>query len=240
MSGQFPAPDDSCNLGGLAHCKAHISSSVVTTVGLYEVVPGLGQARLSELEKMQVQEFFNSFIGKKSSETIRLMHGTLRAAFNEAVEWKIMEANPAIGIPLPKKKPVLLTFPQIKAMIETLPEPTRTIVVMIVFGSRRVGESLALRWEDILVERIIIDERLYDDEPRRTEDAQRQPRGATRSHGVIKEALATIWKDSKFQKPRDFIFATRNGTPTERRNVLRHVKAAAKKLGLPKEIDFRT
>ncbi len=28
--------------------------------------------------------------------------------------------------------------------------------------------------------------------------------------------------------------------PTERRNVLRHLKAAAKELGLPKEIDFRS
>ena len=53
-------------------------------------------------------------------------------------------------------------------------------------------------------------------------------------------ALTGIWNKTKRRKPDDFVFATRNGTPTERRNVLRHVKAAAKALGLPKEVDFRS
>jgi integrase len=49
-----------------------------------------------------------------------------------------------------------------------------------------------------------------------------------------------MWSKTKFRKPEDFVFATRNGTPTERRNVLRHLKAAAKELGMPKEVDFRS
>lgn len=58
--------------------------------------------------------------------------------------------------------------------------------------------------------------------------------------GVMKSAIGRIWQESKHRKHDDFIFATRSGTPTERRNVLRHLKAAAKELGIPRSIDFRS
>lgn len=57
---------------------------------------------------------------------------------------------------------------------------------------------------------------------------------------MLRKAVTRIWNKTKFRKPEDFIFATKNGTPTERRNVLRHVKTAAKELKLPKEVDFRS
>ncbi len=56
----------------------------------------------------------------------------------------------------------------------------------------------------------------------------------------MKAALSQIWERTKFQKPEDFVFATRTGTPTERRNVLRHLKDAAKELKLSKGVDFRS
>ena len=43
-------------------------------------------------------------------------------------------------------------------MIGHLQEPTETIVILIVFASMRIG--VALRWNDILSDRILIDERL--------------------------------------------------------------------------------
>jgi hypothetical protein len=55
--------------------------------------------------------------------------------------------------------------------------------------------------------------------------------------GIIQAAVAGIWANTKFRKPDDFMFATRNGTPTARCNVLRHLKAAAKALEVGKTID---
>ena len=49
-----------------------------------------------------------------------------------------------------------------------------------------------------------------------------------------------MWEKTKFRNPEDFVFATRTGTPTERRNVLRHLKTAAEELKLPKGVDFRS
>jgi hypothetical protein len=59
-------------------------------------------------------------------------------------------------------------------------------------------------------------------------------------HGVLKEAVTRIRSRAKFREADDFVFATRNGTPTERRNVLRHLKATARDLTLSKRIDFRS
>ena len=104
----------------------------------------------------------------------------------------------------------------------------------------RVGEALALRWNDILEDCIFIDERLYDgdlDDPKTLHGNRKVPFDA---QGVMKAALGGIWKESKNRKQDDFVFATRLGTPTERRNVLRHLKVTAKKLGLPRSIDFRS
>lgn len=138
------------------------------------------------------------------------------------------------------KPPVLLTFPAIKLIIEWLPEPTKTIVVLIVFASMRVGEALALRWNDILSDRIVIDERLYDDDLDDPKTLHGNREVSFDEQGIIKAAVARIWAKAKFRKADDFVFATRNGTPTERRNVLRHLKAAAKELKLGKTIDFRS
>ena len=104
----------------------------------------------------------------------------------------------------------------------------------------RPGEALALRWNDILSDRIIIDERLYDDDL----DDPKTPHGNREvpfdRQGIITEALSRIWTKTKFRKADDFVFATRNGTPTARRNVLRHLKDAAKVLKLEKSVDFRS
>ena len=60
------------------------------------------------------------------------------------------------------------------------------------------------------------------------------------SRGQIDEALNRAWKHSKFHQPDDLVFCTRDGKPLERRNLLRHLKKAAKDLGLPKTLDFRS
>jgi integrase len=132
------------------------------------LIPQFGRQRIDEMETLGFRAFFNSFIGKLSPYTIKNMHAALRAALAQAVTWDLIKRNPAIGVKLPKKKAakatVLLTYPQIKLVIDQLPEPTKTIVILIVFASMRVGEALALRWNDIMNDRIVIDERLYDDD----------------------------------------------------------------------------
>ena len=73
------------------------------------------------------------------------------------------------------------------------------------FASMRVGEALALRWNDILGDRIIIDERLYDgdlDDPKTLHGSREVPFD---EQGIIKAALTRIWNKTKHRR-RKLIF----------------------------------
>jgi integrase len=128
----------------------------------------------------------------------------------------------------------------IRKLIEALPEPTRSVVTLVVFGSMRVGEVLAFRWRSIFKNAIHVAERLYDGEfdDVKTEAGNRFI--PLDSRGQIDGALNRAWNHSKFHQPDDLVFCTRDGKPLERRNLLRHLKKAAKNLGLPKTLDFRS
>jgi integrase len=172
------------------------------------------------------------------------MHATLRSTLNQAIAWEMLERNPAIGIKLPRKKsrkaPVVLTLRQIRAMLESLHEPTKSIVTLIVFASMRLGEALALRWKRISADRISIVERVYDGEfdDVKTEAGEQVPFD---NLGMIAAALRRTWEKSRLRGTEDLVFANRAGNVLDAHNLLnRHIKPIAKKLGLPSTIDFRS
>ncbi len=207
--------------------------------------PTWGSTKLKKLTTMELQKYFNSFHPRLAPKTITLMHAALRAALSQAVAWGMLDRNPAIGVKLPRKKSrrptVLLLLADIRRMIEVLPEPSRSIVILIVFASMRVGEVLALRWKRILPDRIQVVERVYDGEfdDVKTDAGEREV--PFDDYGLIKSALHRMWTASKFRTPDDLIFANRKGRPLDRHNLLhRHIKAAARKLGLPAAINFRS
>ena len=208
------------------------------------LLPAWGTMRLRKMSTIELQDFFNSFHPRLSPKSIRSMHGCLRAHLNQAKVWGMMEKNPAIGVKLPRKKvrkpTILLPLVAMGKLIERLPEPTKTIVVLIVFGSLRIGEVLALRWRHIQANRIEIKERCYEGEfdDVKTDAGEREVPCDKR--GLMKSALIERWNASKHRKPDDLVFSTRKGGPLGRRNLLRHIKAAAAELGLPKTVDFRS
>jgi integrase len=247
----FPSPDETLSTL-LARCREltwpFLKNSTRKSYGHFfddEIVPKWGDVKLRKLTTVALQAWFNEFHPRLSPKTIKSMHGALRAMLNQAVVWRMIDRNPAIGVKLPRKKarkpPVLLELPQIRAILELLPEPTRSIVILIVFGSMRVGEVLALRWKRISSDRISIVERVYDGEfdDVKTDAGERDvPLDST---GMMAAALQATWQRSKFHGAGDLIFANKAGNPLDTHNLLhRHIKPAAAKLGLPKTVDFRS
>jgi len=190
------------------------------------------------------QDFFNSFHPRLSAKSIRLMHACLRVRLNQAKVWGMVEKNMASGIKLPRKKQrkptILLPLAMIGKLIELLPEPTKTVVTLIVFGSLRIGEVLALRWHHIHADRINVEERVYEGEfdDVKTDAGEREV--PFDKLGLMKSALIERWNASKHRNRDDLVFSTRKGGPLGRRNLLRHIKVALAKMGLPKAVDFRS
>ncbi len=208
------------------------------------LLPTWGTMKLRKMSAIELQDFFNSFSPRLSPKSIRLMHACLRVHLNQAKVWEMVEKNPAIGVKLPRKKQrkptILLPLAGIGNLIELLPEPTKTVVVLIVFGSLRIGEVLALRWRHIHADRINVEERLYEGEfdEVKTDAGEREVPFDKR--GLMKSVLIRRWNASKHRNPDDLVFSTRRGGVLGRRNLLRHIKAAASKLGLSRAVDFRS
>jgi integrase len=210
------------------------------------LLPEFGSSKVRKLTTMDIQEFFNTLSPGLSPKSIRLIHGTLRAALNQGKAWGMLDQNPAVGVKLPRKRAVkptvLLSLADIRRMIEAVKEPTKSMIMLIVFASMRPGEALALRWKDILRDRIVVDERVYDDEfdDVKTEAGKREV--PFDKHGVILAAVQRMWaSNKKFRKPDDLVFANKVGKPLDRHNLLhRHVKTAAEKLGISTTLDFRS
>lgn len=211
----------------------------------FHIRPRWGNVKLRKLTMVAFQEWFNSHHPRLASKTIRSMHGALRVTLNQAVTWGMLDRNPAIGIRLPRKKarkpPALLELPQIRALLETLPEPTRSIVTLMVFGSMRVGEVLALRWNRISPDRISIVERVYDGEFDNVKTDAGEREVPLDNVGAIVSALRQTWDRSKHRGADDLVFANKSGKPLDSHNLLhRHIKPTAIRLGLPRTVDFRS
>ena len=187
----------------------------------------------------------SAFSPRLASKTVRNMHGCLRAVLNQGKAWELVRTNPAQGVRLPRKKarkpPVVLAKQDIRRVIEALPEPTKSIVILVVVGSLRIGEVAALRWERIHPDRIEIVERYYEGEFDDTKTDAGRRSIPLDSHGILRAVLDTAWQRSKYRKPEDLVFTHAKGGPVNRRNLLRrHLKPTVKKLGLPETVDFRS
>ncbi|MGA8730323.1 MAG: tyrosine-type recombinase/integrase, partial [Terracidiphilus sp.] len=210
------------------------------------LLPKFGRSKVRKLTTMDLQAYFNTLSPRLSPKSVRLIHGSLRAALNQSKAWGMLDRNPAVGVKLPRKREVkptvLLSLGGIRQIIEGVKEPTKSLIMLIVFASMRPGEVLALRWKDILRDRIVVDERVYDDEcdDVKTDAGKREV--PFDKHGVILAAIRRMWaSNKKFRKPDDLVFANKLGRPLDRHNLLnRHLKPTAEKLGLPKTVDFRS
>jgi integrase len=209
------------------------------------ILPRWGSMKLARLRTIELQDFFNSFSPRLASKTIRTMHGCLRALLNQGKAWELVRTNPAQGVRLPRKKarkpPVVLPKQDIRRVIEALPEPTKSIIILVVVGSLRIGEVAALRWERIHPDRIEVVERFYEGEFDDTKTDAGRRSVPLDSFGILRGVLDAAWQRSKDRNPGSLVFTNARGGPVNRRNLLRRqLKPTIKKLGLPASVDFRS
>lgn len=87
-----------------------------------------------------------------SAVTVAKAYRLLKAIFNTAVDDGLIRRNPCrikgAGQEKSPERPVL-TFPQVYALADAVPDRYRALVLLTVFGSLRWGELAALRRSDI-------------------------------------------------------------------------------------------
>lgn len=113
-----------------------------------------GTTRITRIKPVHVQEWLKNLEAapKTKGHLKALMHRLYeKAMLWEMVEWQRnpMELVEIKGISKRQKKPIVLTVDQFYQILELLPQPYRTMVVVAQCTGLRAEEVLALEWPDI-------------------------------------------------------------------------------------------
>jgi len=113
-----------------------------------------GGTRITRIKPLQVQEWLKKMDAapKTKGHVKALMHRLFeKAMLWEMVEWQRnpMQLVEIKGISKRQKKPIVLTVEQFYQILELLPQPYRTMVVVAQCTGLRAEEVLALEWQDI-------------------------------------------------------------------------------------------
>ena len=125
------------------------------------IAPDLGGYKLASLRNDMVQRFVNNLADKElKSITIERIVGTLKTGLIQAVDNDLIAKNPASRIKMPIKQertPRVLTVEEQEIFIEVSKEHRNGEIFILILGTGlRIGEALALTWNDIDFEKHIL------------------------------------------------------------------------------------
>jgi integrase len=217
------------------------------------IKPTLGHRKLKNLAPDHVQYFYQSKLDAGlAAGTVRLMHGILHKALEQAVKWGIVPRNVCKATTPPKPNPEEirpLDAEQAKRLLEVASAAggnrLEALYVLAVTAGLRIGELLGLKWEDVDLDAGILRVRRTRSQAKSgpTFTTPKSGKGrsirltgraveALRSHKAAQNAerlkLGDLWEDN------GLIYCTTAGKPLDFRNVATaSFKPLLKKAGLP-------
>ncbi|MGC2417438.1 MAG: site-specific integrase [Candidatus Acidiferrales bacterium] len=203
------------------------------------LLPTFGEWRLKDITKEEVQRF----LGQKrkqglSGSSVHGIRTALGKVLQAAVDWNYLEENSARGIRLGDRTPIqeraYLLPDQLALLLNSLSDPCRTLVVIAALTGLRIGELLALRWKhvDFTHDAIRVRETVYEGQfgsPKTKSSRRDVPMSQPVRKALLAERGVSAGTDGE-----TLVFACRNGSPLNPKNLLRRVlQPACRELGLP-------
>lgn len=214
--------------------------------------PEFSRVPLRDLTRLTVQKYFSSMAGTVPYPTISKIRDTLSSVLRSAVDADYLIKNPLDGLRLPLDKrarhpKATITPEQFHALLELVPEPYASMLFVSVWTGLRVSELIGLKWRCIHDDSITVEERFC-----RGDWSTPKTSASAATIGVAPQVIARInrlksitvevragrairkHKLVKSSESDDLVFqSVQTGQPMNDQNVLRrHIKPAAKKLGL--------
>jgi integrase len=214
------------------------------------LIPGLGQHRLDKLTRVHVDDFLSKKLSELKPRTVYHLRAVLRTALNRAVkDGRILRNAAALTDPVdvPEEPRRFLTTDEAKAILEAAKgERLEALYALGVNIGPRIGEALALRWQDVDLDagklsivynlqrvRGKLDPTVEPKTPKSRRrvslplavvDALLEQQARQRKEKV---RFRPLWQDS------DLIFTTQIGTPLDPSDVSREFRAFLVRNELP-------
>lgn len=220
------------------------------------IKPALGMWALKEIRNDMVQKFINQLMEKGlSASTIENTYRVLKMALDQAVDNELISRNPANKVIIPRrirKEARVLTVEEQEEFIKIAREYSNgEAFILILATGLRIGEALALTWDDIdfenkmlMVNKTQVEHVVHaDGKPvRQVNYSTPKTETGNRTIPLIPAAidlLKEIQEKQKIQKKKlgkayhdnNLIFCTFDGKVVFISNMERRVKLIAKRIG---------
>lgn len=138
------------------HQKAHLRSSTFERLdGILERLRKALPTLAKEITRKTIADYILERSAQVSAGTVAKEITTLKYALRLAVEWELLNVNPAQGAKLPKQsegRTRYLSPSEFKAALQAAPEWMRAPMALAAFTGMRRGEILGLHWKDVDLE----------------------------------------------------------------------------------------
>jgi integrase len=216
--------------------------------------PAFGGMGLRDLSPLTVQRFVSGManwnLAQESKDKIR---DVLSSVMSSAVEYKLVLTNPVEGVKLPapkrgKQRKPFITQEQFALLLQWVKEPYATMVYVAVYTGLRVSELIALRWRNVGLDSITVEERYCRGDwgapkseasnatiPVNRAVVERMHRLKAMTVEVKAGRAVRRYPAVRSCGPDDLVFqSVAKGAPMRDNNILvRHIKPAAQAIGLP-------
>lgn len=198
------------------------------------ILPALGAMALNRVDRMTVDRFLAGLELQRAS--VQRVRATLGGLLSYALDCGAIARNPAHGSIIPGRKDHgtsdTLTLAETRLVLARTTGKIRVVFGLLLGCGLRFGEALALRWDDILPDGLMIDESSDGAKTKCTKT--RRPRLVPLS-AELRTWLAGMRETAVYRQDRDFIFGTNRNTPFDRGEAHRLWLAEARRdTGIPR------
>lgn len=138
--------------GGTVSKRTYVNREALVRI---HVQPhAIGFVRLCKLTGEQLRGFYREKLCTLSASSVGQLHAAINSACKEQVRARALRSNPAADVKPPRQQQSrekdVLTPEQVRTLLETVRGSRyETLIVLGATCALRVGEALALRWEDV-------------------------------------------------------------------------------------------
>jgi len=198
------------------------------------VLPELGAVRMSEIRRVDLQDFADRLCEGLDASTVRNTLMPLRVIFRRALARGEVAVNPTTGLELPAvegSRERVASPSEAEALLTALPERDRALWATAMYAGLRRGELLALRWEDVdLAAGVIHVERSWDAKEGVVTPKSKAARRSVPIGAVLREYL--VEHRLRSGRHAGLVFGTSGAQPFTPSNVRKRANAAWERAGL--------